>query len=201
MSSSEKVIQALKTISMGGAANAALTPATDDKSSFTEQKATQAAEGVAGTAVFGGAGKVAGKIWNAGKNFVSPQERAAAIQKLVEGGFPSSDVKKVAEKSKDATEAMESAAKDAVKQPTSGGKVKTNEELGQGVQTALTGRQKELEAMRELQTGPVAAEARKSPRPIPTQGVLNMLRDVISYLAKLLKASRFTRSIMKELTG
>ena len=198
----EKMIQALKTVATGGAVTAATTPVTDEKADFSSEKASQFGAGAAGTAVLGaGASGVKG-IYNMGKSVMGPVERAATVQKLVDSlGFKASDLSKVSDEAAKTVADTEKAGANAVNQPTSLGKVKTTEELGEKARVPIESRQKELEAMRSLITEPIAAEARQSTRHIPTQPVIKMLQNHSQLSKETAEGRAIYDNVMRELTG
>lgn len=79
-----KVAQALRTVGAGGASAAALTPATGEPEDFATDKARQFAEGAVGTGVLAGAGGLAKQVYKAGKEALSPEQRAASVAKAME---------------------------------------------------------------------------------------------------------------------
>lgn len=86
-SKAAKVAQALKTVGAGGATSAALTPVTADtpeSGDFATEKAKQFGEGAAATGVLGSALGAGNRIYKAGKEALSPDQRAATVAKAVD---------------------------------------------------------------------------------------------------------------------
>lgn len=178
MTKGEKAAQALKTLSAGGAATAALTPVTT-QGDFSEKKMKQAGEGVLGTAVFGGGLSalkgLAGKLKLAYES--GDSQAAAMIQKAIQSmGFNPQTLTHVATKSGAAIDAAKAGAEfNPAHELMKGRGGKTPEALGEQIRGPLVAKEAEARAARTAATEPIKQKALANGTPIPTHDIVDFL--------------------------
>ena len=173
VSTGEKIIQGLKTLGMGGAMSAGLTPATDSKDSFAGQKAWQFGEGVLATGALSALPVAAQTLMNQFKKVTDPEQRAAIVQKLADKfGFSPEDLTKLSNKAKTTVDMTERGTQIPFNRTT-----KPPEQLGEQVRQPLVSEEKRLIQERKEATDHLAEEARQNKNPISTQHIIDFLRE------------------------